>query len=147
VPRVGFPDYDTFHAAYRALAELHDKLWEQTGVAPERTVLGGFSMGSVMSYSLGLGPDRPTVAGLLPFSGFIPTVDDWHADLTAHAGTRVLISHGRADPIMDVNFARRAEQALASAGLDVTYQESDIGHSIDPSHLARARTWLAQTLP
>ena len=63
VPRVGYPDHDTFHAAYRALAELHDELWERTGTTPERTVFGGFSMGSVMSYALGLGPDRPAPAG------------------------------------------------------------------------------------
>src|SRR5918997_7202224 len=28
VPRVGYPDPATFHAAYGALAELHDELWE-----------------------------------------------------------------------------------------------------------------------
>src|SRR5207237_2678549 len=64
VPRVGHPDHDTFHAAYEQLAAFHDELWGRTGVAPERTVLGGFSMGSVMSYSLGLGSDRPAPAGI-----------------------------------------------------------------------------------
>ena len=58
VPRVGYPDPDTFRAAYRALGALHDELWERTGLTPEQTVLGGFSMGSVMSYALGLGGDR-----------------------------------------------------------------------------------------
>src|SRR4029079_11626779 len=29
VPRVGFPDHDTFHAAYGLLTELHDELWER----------------------------------------------------------------------------------------------------------------------
>ena len=29
VPRVGYPDPDTFHAARAALAELHDRLWER----------------------------------------------------------------------------------------------------------------------
>lgn len=46
-PRVGYPDHDSFHAARAALAELHDELWEDSGVGPERTVLGGFSMGTV----------------------------------------------------------------------------------------------------
>src|SRR5918997_4645505 len=75
VPRVGYPDPDTFHAAYDRLAAFHDELWERTGVAPSQTVFGGFSMGSVMSYSLGLGPGRPKPAGVLAFSGFIPSVD------------------------------------------------------------------------
>ena len=62
VPRVGYPDPDTFHAAYDALAAFHDELWASTGLTPEQTVLGGFSMGSVMSYALGLSADRPAPA-------------------------------------------------------------------------------------
>src|ERR1700733_10610084 len=53
--RVGYPDRDSFHAAYRELAAFHDALWERTRITPERTVLGGFSMGTAMSYALGLG--------------------------------------------------------------------------------------------
>lgn len=63
VPQVGFPDPTTFATSYRALAAFHDELWARTGIAPERTILGGFSMGSVMSYALGLGPARPATAG------------------------------------------------------------------------------------
>ena len=77
VPRVGFPDHETFHAAYAMLSEFHDELWQRTGVPPHRTVLGGFSMGSVMSYALALSAERPAPAGILAFSGFIPTVDGW----------------------------------------------------------------------
>src|SRR3954470_18015802 len=36
VPRVGYPDPDTFFAAYEALAAFHEDLWERTGVAPAR---------------------------------------------------------------------------------------------------------------
>jgi phospholipase/carboxylesterase len=62
VPRVGTPDPVTFDAAVAALAAFHDELWERTGIGPERTLLGGFSMGAVMSYALGLGPGRPRPA-------------------------------------------------------------------------------------
>jgi phospholipase/carboxylesterase len=59
VPRVGYPDPASFSAAYSGLAALHDALWLRTGLGPGQTVLGGFSMGAVMSYALGLGIDRP----------------------------------------------------------------------------------------
>src|SRR3954451_19735239 len=65
VPRVGYPDPETFHASFDLLASFHDELWERTGIAPDRTVFGGFSMGSVMSYALGLSAARPQPAGLL----------------------------------------------------------------------------------
>jgi phospholipase/carboxylesterase len=35
------------------LAEFHDQTWERLGLPASQTVLGGFSMGSVMSYALG----------------------------------------------------------------------------------------------
>jgi phospholipase/carboxylesterase len=146
VPRVGYPDPDTFHDAYRRLAELHDELWERTGVAPAQTVLGGFSMGSVMSYSLGLGADRPAPAGILAFSGFIPVVDGWQASLADRTGTRVFVAHGRRDPIMNVEFARSARQQLEAGGLEVEYHESDAGHHIDPAHVPAAVEWLGATL-
>ena len=143
VPRVGFPDHETFHAAYRALARFHDETWERTGIAPENTIFGGFSMGSVMSYSLALGPDRPAPAGIMAFSGFIPTVDGWQPDLARD--TRVFIAHGRHDAVMDVQFARAARELLATGGLDVTYLESDAAHHIDPGHVPAAAAWLRAT--
>jgi phospholipase/carboxylesterase len=145
VPRVGYPDPKTFYSAFDALAEFHDDLWERTDIPPERTVLGGFSMGSVMSYSMGLSADRPEVAGLLIFSGFIPTVERWEPDLS-RTGTRVFIAHGRRDPVMEVGFARRARELLEGAGFQVDYHESDAAHHIDPAHVAPAVAWLAATL-
>jgi phospholipase/carboxylesterase len=146
VPRVGYPDPETFHAAYRELASFHDQLWEVTGVSPERTVLGGFSMGSVMSYSLGLGADRPAPAGILAFSGFVPVVDGWEPQLAGRESVRAFVAHGRNDPIMGVEFARRARGLLEDGGLDVEYHESDAAHHIDPAHVPAAVDWLAGTL-
>jgi phospholipase/carboxylesterase len=146
VPRVGYPDPETFRAAYDALAGFHDELWERTGVAPERTVLGGFSMGSVMSYALGLSGERPAPAGILAFSGFVPTVDGWEPQLADREALRAFIAHGRADPIMDVDFARRACELLERAGLPVEYHESDAAHHIDPAHVPAAVEWVDATL-
>ena len=142
VPRVGYPDKDTFAAAYQALADFHDELWERTGIAPSKTVLGGFSMGSVMSYSLGLGADRPARAGLLIFSGFVPMVEGWQPALTDRQRLPVFIAHGERDPVMDVQFARVARDQLQRGGLNVEYHESAAAHHIDPAHIQPARDWL-----
>jgi phospholipase/carboxylesterase len=147
VPRVGYPDRETFEAARAALAELHDGLWKETGVGPERTVLAGFSMGAVMSYAMGLGADRPPVAGILAFSGFVPTVEGWEPSLGDRTETRAFVSHGRNDPIIGVEFAERARETLEAGGLEVTYRESELGHQIDPAHLREASAWLGETLP
>ena len=125
-------------------AEFHDEVWERTGIAPERTIFGGFSMGSVMSYSLGLGADRPAPAGILAFSGFIPVVDDWQPDLAKRPA--VFIANGRQDPVMEVGFARRANELLVAGGLNVEYHESDAAHYIDPAHVPAAIDFVGRTL-
>ena len=140
------PDPDSFHAACEALGALHDELWERTGIGPERTVLGGFSMGAVMSYALGLGPGRPVPAGILAFSGFVPEVEDWQPDLASRQGLRTFIAHGRRDPVIEVSFGRAARDLLSAGGLEVSYHESDLGHQIDQSHLAAALSWLNATI-
>jgi phospholipase/carboxylesterase len=146
VPRVGYPDRDTFQAAFEALAELHDELWQRTGLTAKSTVLGGFSMGSVMSYSLGLAAERPAPAGILAFSGFMPVVEGWEPELDDRQAMRAFIAHGRKDPIMHVDFARRARELLERGGLDVEYHETDAAHHIDPAVVPRAVDWLAATL-
>jgi phospholipase/carboxylesterase len=144
VPRVGYPDPETFHAAYAQLAAFHDETWQRLELGPEQTVLGGFSMGSVMSYALGLGPDRPAPAGILAFSGFVPVVEGWQPQLPRP--TRVFIAHGRRDPVMAIDFARSARALLEGAGMDVDYHERDHGHWIEPADVAVGERWLERML-
>jgi phospholipase/carboxylesterase len=147
VMRVGYPDPETFDFSYRALAAFHDELWERTGLGPEQTVLGGFSMGTVMSYALGLGGDRPAPGGILAFSGFVPTVEGWQPQLSDRESTKVFIAHGRNDPVIEVAFGRRALELIRGGGLTVDYHESDAGHEIEPVGLRYAVRWLADVLP
>lgn len=143
VPRVGYPDPESFFIALAALGELHERLWEQTGIGPARTVLGGFSMGCVMSYATGLGPGRPAPAGILAMSGFIPTVEGWNADLTGRPQLPVLIAHGDGDPVISVDFARLAARTLQAAGLPTDYHEFHGSHQVVASEIALAHDWLA----
>lgn len=146
VPRVGHPDPDSFDAARRQLGELHDELWQRTGLTPERTVLGGFSMGAVMSYVMGFSAERPAPAGIMAFSGFIATVEHWQPDLANRKNVRVFVAHGARDQVIGVEFARVAAERLRDAGLSVEYHESEAGHHIDPREIPNAGAWLEATL-
>ncbi len=146
VPRVGFPDPETFRAARNRLAELHDELWRATGLGAGRTVLGGFSMGSVMSYALGLDAERPRPAGILALSGFMPSVPGWEPDIAERKALPVFAAHGSADPVIPVEFGRRAATLLAEGGLDVEYLEFAGSHRIVPAELDDATGWLRRVL-
>ena len=145
VPRVGYPDPDTFHATYESGAAWLDALAERTGIPAERTILGGFSQGAVMSYAFGLGPDRPRPAGIMALSGFIPTVPGWSPDLE-RPPPRVAIGHGTQDPVISVDFARQAHATLDQGGADITYQEYPLPHTADLTFVRSLAPWLRETL-
>jgi phospholipase/carboxylesterase len=144
--QIGYPDKTTFDETSRILAAFHDELWERTGLTPERTILGGFSMGTVMSYALGLGADRPAPKGILALSGFIPTVEGWEPNLEDRIATKVLIAHGTLDPVIGVEFAQQARETLSTAGFDVEYHESPAAHHVDPRLLPEISDWITRVL-
>ncbi len=138
VPRVGYPDPATFGTSYALLTGFLDRLLADRGIAWQRTVIGGFSMGAVMSYAVGLGPGRPSPAAILALSGFLPTVEGWAPELESRAGLPVLIHHGLNDPVIDVALGRRARDLLTDAGLAVEYMETDAAHWVPPQVLPPA---------
>jgi phospholipase/carboxylesterase len=137
VPRVGYPDPATFAASYREAATWLDSLPQ------ERVVLGGFSQGCVMSLALGLGRDRPRPAAIAGFSGFIPVVEGWELD-TEGALPPVALGHGTYDPVIPVEFGRRARDILLAAGADLLYEEYPLPHALDPGFVGRVRDWLRE---
>lgn len=146
VERIGYPHRATFDASLARAAAWLDALPEGTGVPIERTVIGGFSQGAVMSLALGLGAGRPRPAGIVALSGFIPTVEGFELELDSRVGLPVAIGHGSADPVIDVRFGQGARERLEAAGLAVTYRESPMAHSIDPAFIQELQTWTRAAL-
>jgi phospholipase/carboxylesterase len=143
VRRVGFPDRETFDAVFPRAAGWVDALAAAVGVPLERTVLGGFSQGAVMSYALALGRGRARPAGVLALSGFIPTVEGLELDLGRLEGYPVAIGHGTHDPIISVEFGREARRRLEEARPAVTWRESPMPHAVDPGFIPELREWVA----
>jgi phospholipase/carboxylesterase len=142
VERVGYPHRETFMEAYGLLTHWLDAFAEETGVPWSRTVIGGFSMGCVMSYALALAAGRESPAGLLAMSGFMPAVEGFELDLE-RPGLPIALTHGTLDPIIGVEFAHSARQRLEGAGNRILYREAPVGHGIDPAVVPDVREWLS----
>jgi len=141
VHEIGYPDPSTFLPTYAALSEWLDGL----GFAPERTVIGGFSQGAVMTYALSLGSGRPRPAASIALSGFMPTVPGFGLDLEQPLQP-VAIGHGTLDPVISVDWGRRAKETLEAAGADVLYREYPLPHAVDPRFLDELAPWIASRL-
>jgi phospholipase/carboxylesterase len=142
VREVGYPDRETFLASYEQASGWLDGLLEVAGIAPERTVIGGFSQGTAMSLALGLGRGRPRPAGIVALSGFIPTVEGFEVDLTPPLPP-IAIGHGTFDPVIPVEWSRKTKDVLERAGGEVVYRESPMPHSVDPAFIVELQPWVA----
>jgi phospholipase/carboxylesterase len=145
VHEIGYPDKQTFDESFGRASEWLDGFTAESSVPPERTVLGGFSQGAVMTYALGLGRGQPRPAGLMALSGFIPTVEGFELDLSPPLPP-VAIGHGTYDPVISVEWSRRARQRLEQAGADVLYREYPLPHAVDPRYLPELSQWLGAAL-
>jgi phospholipase/carboxylesterase len=139
VHEIGYPDPTTFLPTYELVGGWLDGL----GFPPERMILGGFSQGAVMSYALSLGRGRPRPASVLALSGFVPTVEGFELDLEPPL-PRYAIGHGTFDPVIGVEWGRRARTLLENAGAEVRYAEYPLPHAIEPRFLLQARDWLTE---
>ncbi len=136
IRELGHPDPETFAEGYGLAREWLDAFAGETGIPPEQTVLGGFSQGAVMSYALGLDASRPHPAGIVAMSGFVPTVEGLELDFDG--APPVAIGHGGLDPVIPVEWGRRAHALLP----DALYREYPLPHAIDPRFLGEVRSWL-----
>jgi phospholipase/carboxylesterase len=142
VREIGYPDPATFSSTFARVSSWLDALQAETGLAPDRTVLGGFSQGAVMTWALGLGRGRPRPAAIVALSGFVPTVPRLELDLEPPL-PRVAVGHGALDAVISVDWSRQARALLEAAGADVLYHESQLlGHGIDPSFLQQLTPWI-----
>ncbi len=146
VERVGDPHEETFMASVELLSDWLDELPNRIGVPEEKIVLGGFSQGCVMAYAMALAANRTPPAALLAMVGFIPHVTDHPLDLTSIDRPPVTVVHGSIDPVIDVSFGRAARDELLAAGMDVTYRETAVEHTIDPAWLTDLRHQIGMTL-
>jgi phospholipase/carboxylesterase len=146
VRELGHPDAETFLETYRRVGGWLDELPSFTGVPLERTALGGFSQGAVMTYALGLGAGRPALGALIALSGFMPEAPGLVYDLEGHRDVPIAIGHGAHDHVIPAEYSREAGERLRRAGLDVLFRESPMFHGIDPNFVGELSRWLPSRL-
>jgi phospholipase/carboxylesterase len=146
IERAASPEPTTFLPTLEGLSAWLDHTLAEQGIEPHRVVLGGFSQGAAMAYALGLAAGRPSPAGILAFSGYLPRVEGFDLDLKGRARLPVSIAHGSRDPNVTIDFGREARDRLKKAGLSVRYHEDPVGHTITQGGVAQARAVLAKVL-
>jgi phospholipase/carboxylesterase len=136
------PDPVTFYETAPRLAAFLDTL----PVPLDRVILGGFSQGTVMSWAMSLGPDRPRPAAVVAMSGFLPRINGWPLQPERLAGVPVAIAHGSLDPVIPAQFAAEAAATLEAAGADVVRLQTPVPHMVDPAWIEPLRDVVARAI-
>jgi len=117
---------------------------EKHGVAAEKTVLLGFSQGTMMS--LYVGPRYPEkLGGVLGYSGALIWDEDTKPDDLNVIPVRLI--HGEADPVVPVSSRAQAIAKLEEFGFEVSgHTTPGLPHSIDEEGLKSGLEFLQSVL-
>jgi thioredoxin 1 len=136
-----------FATALDELDALVDEQCAQLGFDRSQAIFGGFSQGGGLALALGLftpadGRPRVRPAGVLAMSPAAMTgpVDEGARDV------RVLVQHGRDDPLIPVQRSRDLARDLREFSIPTVYREYPMEHQVALEGLRDARAWLAEVL-
>ncbi|WP_111430425.1 prolyl oligopeptidase family serine peptidase [Rhodobacteraceae bacterium DSL-40] len=129
--------------SFRLLDAFLDEV-EASGMPPERTVLFGFSQGTMMSLQVGLRRKAP-LGGIVGFSGRLLRPETLAGEIASKPP--VLLVHGDADPVVPFASLKEAADTLVTVGVE-TYAHVSKGmqHGIAPDGLGLALQFIRAKL-
>jgi phospholipase/carboxylesterase len=123
-------------AAVAAFDAVVDERIAAAGTTRARTVLAGFSQGTIMALDA-VGRGR-RFAGVIGFSGRLVGVPEGRLD-----GLPILLVHGEADRVIPASESETARAVLAAAGAEVDLRRlPGEGHGIGPAAAAAGLSFL-----
>lgn len=132
------------HEAFDIFEQWLDRLQTQMGIPASKTVLFGFSQGTMMSLSVGLRMSQ-SLAGIVGFSGRLLEPENLSKLTTPKPPIQLI--HGDADEVVPFSDMARAETALQAADYEVSgHTMQGMGHGISPDGLEVAATFMSGVL-
>ena len=119
-----------------------DEMMAKYGLDESKTVLIGFSQGTMMSLHVGLRRAKP-LAGIVGFSGMLAGPEVLEIEMASKPP--VLLAHGDQDEMLPHAMSRHAAQALHGAGVKVGLHIAEgVGHGINETGLSAAARFLLE---
>ncbi|HLF72872.1 MAG TPA: alpha/beta fold hydrolase [Anaerolineales bacterium] len=142
---IGRPDPEQVMAALETIQNFIDEILATYPIDPQKLYLLGFSQGSILSICYTLNhPSR--IAGVIAQSGYIPNGLDLEIGESEIKDKPFIMTHGGQDTMIPVDWARAGRDRLQALGVDLTYREFPMGHSISMDSLALISAWLKEQL-
>ncbi|MDA7503715.1 phospholipase [bacterium] len=131
--------------AREKLIAVMDQLQEEYDIGIRRTIVGGFSQGSMLATDYALQTIMKP-AGLIIWSGTLLNEPIWKGLAESMQGIPILQSHGTSDNILPFKAAGWLREMLSQGGADVNFLQFSGGHTISPESLDAAGEMILSTL-
>jgi len=142
---IGRPDPEQVTSALETIDRFIEESISAYPIDPRRLFLMGFSQGSLLAMCYALThPAR--VAGVIAQSGYIPGHINLEIVETAVKKKPFLLTHGEQDTMIPVEWARASRDLLQQLGVDLVYQEFQMGHTVSMDSLEVISKWLEKQL-
>jgi phospholipase/carboxylesterase len=120
---------------------------EGKGFPPDRTILFGFSQGSLMSIETGLRYPK-VLAGIIGVSGYVHEPERLLRLMSPVAREqRFLLTHGTLDPMIPLAGVRLQIEQLKQGGVQLEFHEFEKDHTIIEPEIALFRRFIRERLP
>ena len=140
-----FSDLSQARQSRDLLAEFIDEIIISYPIDPKQVTLIGFSQGCILSYAIAVSyPEK--VQRVVAMSGYFnPEIAVDGFEQNPLNELQIFASHGSADQVVPVEWARKAAPILKELGVQIEYKEYPVGHGVAPQNFFDFKNWLEKT--
>jgi len=141
-----FSDIPEAIKAREKIVTFIDELQNSYKIKPEKTILLGFSQGTILSYSIALNyPEK--VQKIIALSGYInDKLIPENIDDSDYSSLDFFISHGTVDQVIPLEWAQKAPVFLQKLGAKTIYKTYPIGHGVTSQNFFDFKKWLEERI-
>ena len=137
-----FNDHDQAKDSINMIINFIEELSNKYLIDKDKISLLGFSQGTILSYALCLNyPEK--FKNIIGFSGYIDEAmvkkDSKNID---YSRLNLYISHGKDDPIIPIDWARKSTEVLKRNKINYSFNEFNSGHTISSENFYDFKNWL-----
>lgn len=139
-----FSDHEQAKVSRDLIAGFIDELIDNYPIDAQKVTLIGFSQGAILSYAVALSYPKK-VQKIVAMSGYLNleiVADDYLKN--SFNNLKIFASHGTADQVIPVEWARKTPVIVEKLGINTTYKEYPIGHGVAPQNFYDFKNWLQE---
>jgi len=128
------------------IRDFIDEIIKEYPIDPNNINLLGFSQGSILSYAVALSyPEK--IKNVIALSGYVnEAIIKEGFENNDFSNLDFYCSHGSADQVIPVDWARKTKPFLDKLGIENSYSEFPVGHGVAPQNFFELKDWLVKKL-